>query len=623
MSATSPRLGLRFALATVLALPFFLGGPFAALRDAEAGAPPLNWTYKDKVHKFSLKMFRDYNQVPLQASQKTTVAKFRDPKSKGQARGTYDPDVEVVRILLAGSDGPVVTGGEGAPKTREEVLEAMRNARRPKTVWDATVGRLRLPASHKEALRKSADVKKIKSKDKPSIPGTLRQFDVSIGQGRRASKLHITLAEFEKDGVAIGIFMTCGEPLKKSYTRSFKKIAKSFKWYDKKAKDVKTLKVLEGVNISAKKRRDIEKSMVTNWAVIVSPKKNYIVIYNTKNGKNHLLARTIAKRIELIREQVYEQQFPPARPIDTVCIVRVCENAKEYRAYGGPPGSAGYWSPGAEELVFYDASASKKADKNTLAVLYHEAFHQYIHYSVGRVAPHSWFNEGHGDYYAGAEFKHGKFKIKPFQWRVGVIRSAIVQGERPYEELTGEDGKVTRSWERKGYTPLENLVTFSQREYYSYPGVCYAQGWSLIFFLREIVPKNKKYAAKWGHILGLYFDTLKAEVNRDGSLDRDREKRKKEAEEDEGDDADEEKDAGKKDDDPPAPTPTPTPEDGKKGDGEGKPDGGGEEGPSTSEPPRPNYRGLGGPGALKKAIEVAFKDIDWKAFQAAWLKATK
>ena len=107
-----------------------------------------------------------------------------------------------------------------------------------------------------------------------------------------------------------------GGALKKSYTRSFQRIAKSFKWFDKKAKDVKTIDDLQGVNITARKRSQIESGIVAGWDVIVSPKKNYIIIYNTKRGKNKPLAKIIAKRIELIREQIYEVQFPPAQGDD-------------------------------------------------------------------------------------------------------------------------------------------------------------------------------------------------------------------------------------------------------------------------------------------------------------------
>ena len=614
--AQPPRRLWWFAVAALFVLPTFLHAP----QEAEAAAPPLNWTYRDKTHKFSLKMFRDYEPVPLKTDEKIKCCEFRDPKAKGQARGSFNTEVTVVRVHLDGGGGPVVTGDSTQPTSREEMMKRLREemeARlKPKDIWAATVGQLRLTDPMKKAVEEGKKkFKKIKSKDKPAIEGKLWQFQIPSWY---QEPWHISMAEFVRDGVAYGIFMTCGAKTEKQYKKAFEKIAKSFKWIDKKAKDVESLDVLDGVNITAKKRHEIERSMVSGWNVIVSPKKNYIVIYNTANGKNHLLAKTIAKRIELIRAQIYEKQFPPAFPIETVCIVRVCKDKKEYVAYGGSPQSAGYWSPGAEELVFYDASRSKKADKDTLAVLYHEAFHQYIHYSVGRVAPHSWFNEGHGDYYAGAVYKGGKFKIKPFQWRVGVIRNAIVAGERELTEETDDKGNVRKNWGNKGYTPLPHLVEFSQREYYAYPGVSYAQGWSLIYFLREIVPKNKKYNEKWGHILDTYFDTLKAEVNKDGSLDREREERRRKAEEDEKD-----KDDGEKEEDgPPKPPttggdePSPTPDEGDEGD-----EGDGDD--ATQSAPMTFFRGLGSGEALKTAVKKAFEGVDWEEFTEAWLKATK
>ena len=87
------------------------------------------------------------------------------------------------------------------------------------------------------------------------------------------------------------------------------------------------------------------------------------------------------------------------------------------------------------------------------------------------------------------------------------VRNAIVEGPRSRSEvLNAKDGSVEKVvWGNTGYTPLQYLVAFSQGEYYSYPSVSYAQGWSLIYFLREVVPQNKKYAAKWGHILDTYF----------------------------------------------------------------------------------------------------------------------
>ena len=93
----------------------------------------------------------------------------------------------------------------------------------------------------------------------------------------------------------------------------------------------------------------------------------------------------------------------------------ICKDRDEYFKYGGPRGSAGYWNNKSEELVLYDGTKREKGEKtdklDTFIVLYHEAFHQYIHYSAGELAPHSWYNEGMGDYYAGGKFKFGKLQI--------------------------------------------------------------------------------------------------------------------------------------------------------------------------------------------------------------------
>lgn len=658
----------RLTWPALLVLPLLLGGllpgDLAGLREASASAPHISWTYRDPVHKFSLRMFRDYKQIPVKVGEKTTLCKFRDAKSKGTLRGSWPIEIEVVRVTEK-EEKPVTTGAAEKPKTPAERLkEAWERAMNPKTVWDATVGQWQLPASSREVLAKARKkFEKIESDDHDAVPGRLWQFDVPAPRGGEA--LHVTLAEFRKDGVAYGVCLMCGEKLERHYARPFARIAKSFKWHDDRAKDVKSLSVLDGLNISARKRRQIEESMVKGWDVIVSPHKNYIIIYNTKRGTNHLLARVIAERIEAIRKQVYEVQFPPTHPIKTVCIVRVCADAKEYHAYGGPGGSAGYWSDQDEELVFYDASASKKPDDDTLSVLYHEAFHQYIYYAVGNVAPHSWFNEGHGDYYAGARYVHGRFRIEPFRWRVGTIKKAIVQGPRTYTQVDDGHGGTRKQWGNTGFTPLKDLVRFSQAEYYAYPGVCYAEGWSLIYFLREIVPKNRKYREKWGHILDTYFDVLKREVNRKAPLvpggenpgdddggDRGSGTSDGGADDGGGDghgkahgpgtdegggkadggtgskgdgrskgDGDGKADGGSKGDG----STDGKADGGSKGDGDGKGDGG-EQGGSDEPPPdvaRTYFRGRGGPEALRKAVDEAFKGVDWDEFQKAWMEAIK
>jgi hypothetical protein len=610
------------SLQRCLSLVAFAGVLAVGGAPAEAGAPALSEKHRDPAHKFSLSYFKGWEPVPVEVGEKYLVCKLADAKSKGSARGTFDASIDVYRLAKGDKAKADVTPSEVPSGIPPEILERLGDGA-PKDAFDLCVRNLMVADTVKWP---KSTFKAIESKDK--VPGKLWIMQVpsfySESEGERGDMV-LVVATFEKDQVEYAVRMFCGQPMRKTYEKPFVQIAKSFMYFDDKAEDVRSLDVLDGVNITPRRRRDIERSMVKGWDVIVSPKKQYIVVYNTKNNTNNALAKLIAERIERIREQIYEVQFPPSEPITAVSICRVCKDANEYREYGGPGGSAGYWSSGTEELVFYDASAAKKADADTLAVLYHEAFHQYIYYSVGEVAPHSWFNEGHGDYYAGAKYVNGKFKIGPFAWRVGTVRGAIVEGPRPRAEIKDEKtGEVNVEWGNKGYTPLQHLVAFSQGEYYSYPGVSYAQGWALIYFLREVVPANKKYNEKWGKILEVYFNALKEGVKRKAPPKEDLEPLPDDADEGGDEDGDDSKGDEPKGDDAPDKPPKPTTPPNGPG-GEGGPDA--PPGTPPDAPPEgfdvPQFFGRGDPKALEKALAAAFKDIDWAEFEAAWIKATK
>jgi len=215
--------------------------------------------------------------------------------------------------------------------------------------------------------------------------------------------------------------------------------------------------------------------------------KNYIVVYNTPDQP---LVRRILKDVEAMRKE-YERLFPAAHPVTAVSTVRICADHAEYIRYGGMPGSAGYWNWSTEELVLYDATEREKGKKtekaNTFIVLYHEAFHQYIHYSAGKLAPHSWFNEGYGDYFSGSQVKGTKVKrIDQNPWRNDLIKRYVKAGKS---------------------VPWKEILFFEQRDYYRNPGLCYAQGWSMIYFLNT----SKKVARhpQWRELLAIYFEKLK------------------------------------------------------------------------------------------------------------------
>ncbi|MEM6675731.1 MAG: DUF1570 domain-containing protein [Planctomycetota bacterium] len=232
-------------------------------------------------------------------------------------------------------------------------------------------------------------------------------------------------------------------------------------------------------------RISVRKELVEPWKA--EDTENFIVLYNTKDQP---LLRKIMRDLELCREQ-YMELFPPAEKFDAVSAVRICKDRDEYLAYGGRPGSAGYWNYVAEELVLYNAEVHERGkradDSDTFIVLYHEAFHQYIHYSTGELPPHSWFNEGYGDYFSGATIRNGKFvRIDVNPWRIGTIQYLIEKDRH-------------KSW--------RDIIKYEQSEYYTDPGSNYAQGWSMVYFLNKspVARRNDRWAA----ILPTYFETLK------------------------------------------------------------------------------------------------------------------
>src|SRR5262249_29738526 len=152
---------------------------------------------------------------------------------------------------------------------------------------------------------------------------------------------------------------------------------------------------------------------------------------------------------------------------------RVCKDRDQYFAYGGPPGSAGYWAAEEHELVFYE---DKNRKDDSLRVLYHEGFHQFIYYSVGDFDPHSWFNEGDGDYFFGFNYQNGK-------WTRG-----LTSGRRALARRSKKEHKFPDLW---------TWLHWTQAEYYGRNksgvsiGANYALGWDFIYFLRTT--KKKEY----------------------------------------------------------------------------------------------------------------------------------
>ncbi len=321
---------------------------------------------------------------------------------------------------------------------------------------------------------------------------------------------------------------------KLKYEKIFAKMAKTLKPIElKELKFNDKIEHADDSPVRAKKRKELEDYVrrTPGWQLYET--ENYFIISHN-NDKSFM--KDLMARLEAIRA-VYMVDYPPEkaranRPKTTdsseadsdeeggvkakgygesvsavdpmelarTSVVRVCADQNEYHSYGGPVGSAGYWSSWDQELVIYDT----RPRSETWLVLNHEAFHQFIYYFYGSIAPHSWYNEGTGDFYSGYKYKNKKFQIKEAEWRKDTAGEMIKTGE---------------------YVPLKEIVRYTQREYYgsnSYGyngGLLYAQGWSFVYFLRTGKKKSKDWNDSWDTILDTYLETLASTGDLDKAID--------------------------------------------------------------------------------------------------------
>jgi hypothetical protein len=406
-----------------------------------------------------------------------------------------------------GEDGePRPPGGGGGRPTEDDIRrmrEEWMDANRPKSLEEELNQRRERRSEMAEFVLKDLDpkkrkkveqkgwklpttVKKVEDKDDPQAsityidaecPIPLMSGDVETGR--------YFGAYIENDEFQVGVlYFLPGSEVKK-YAQGVMASLKTLQWLDPldvvaSRKDLAD--TLNGANTEDERWVALLKAKLTpGWGYLQT--KNYLLLHDKVVEPPRV--KDVATQIEAIRKDVYEVLFPSDRPITAICVVRVCKDKEQYHQYGGSPSSAGYWNSGSRELVFYE---DRSAKKDALRVLNHEAFHQYIHYSCGSIAPHSWFNEGHGDYFAGFNYSPaaGKFVPAKFSWRAD-IKSILGSGR---------------------HVPLQRFVTLTQQEYYANGAANYSQGWGFVWFLRQ--QKNPE----WKPILPVYFDTLKREISK-------------------------------------------------------------------------------------------------------------
>ncbi len=279
----------------------------------------------------------------------------------------------------------------------------------------------------------------------------------------------------------------------KKWFAAFEKSVKTFQLIDKVEAEIASLEDDSSYqDILTFHREEAERT--PGWTALPTPSKEYVIKTSSDDKK---FIKEVIERLESSRK-LFERDFPPAKPIGHISVVRICSDLDEFRKYGGIGGGAvGFFSPSSTELVLFDARETNR--NKTFAVMTHEAFHQYCHFLFNESAAHRWFDEGHGDYYGGVEFKGRRAIITPRMPsgldRLPGARQMIRDDEM--KPLWVHINYDHQQWQNQGPTGVEG----------------YQQSWSLIYFLRQGA-LGKVSSAVWekeyANIIPNYIKTLSA-----------------------------------------------------------------------------------------------------------------
>ncbi|MCB9876397.1 MAG: hypothetical protein H6835_02255 [Planctomycetes bacterium] len=428
----------------------------------------LDKKYESDAWGYEIQPIQGWNSMPADQDDRYTVGRWKFDVTDLQKRGDYEGsqkgtycELSIIRI-----QPDVVTPGDGKePEKPSNFSEAMLKKLKPKNMEEWI-----------EANFEGASKRWLKKPFKGKMQGEIADF----GTGQS----HMVVATFEHLAVQWAVVYRCHE---EDYNKT---------WSDIYEKSLKTFRVVKNVDpdAAAANRKDISKlsgdelrealhqSIAGNPGWVAIDTEHYVFLTNA----DRRFVESLGKDLETVRAKLYVPNFPPRNKKVPLNPVRVFKTQKEYHQFGGPGGSAGYFSPSKGELVLFqefEGQSKTKSEDDCRSVMFHEGFHQYVHFAVGDVSPHSWFNEGHGDYFAGLNVSGSRTSVKTFDWRVDYLK----------QHLQGGNDLI----------PVRTLIRLPQREYYSNAGLKYSEGWALIYYLREIT-KDKEQA----DVLSTYFEYL-------------------------------------------------------------------------------------------------------------------
>jgi hypothetical protein len=465
---------MRAAMPHPRLVPFLLAVLLALC--APAGAQKLARKYfEDEEHGYQFKPPEDFEPVPPQPQEAElgTIVKLAGKElsvRKDNETYTLAAGAVVLRFAERSIQGEAGQGGTvSSTKVRDDIGAYLKGnykgLDKDKPILDEEKKVNHLTAHHRTWAAQTAN------KD---IPLLIDAWSFHLSD----ADLHLVYVVPEEHG--------------KKWIKVFEQSAKTFMEVGRSAAGAALKEGASYAELLAFHKADAEK--IPGWTAIPTPTQKFIL--KTSSDDKQFLEDVI-ERLEKSRV-LYEADYPTPPGFNHVSIVRVCANEEEFHKYGNtPPGVAGWFNPATTELVLYDAVS---IDRNqSFAVMSHEAFHQYCFFLFDQAEAHRWFDEGHGDYYGGAEFKGSKAVITPTM-PGGLNRREVIKemvNTRTYAPISEHINYDHAAWQSQGPTNVS----------------CYAQSWSIVYMLRQgMLGKVPKKAWKPGYaaIIPSYVEALHA-----------------------------------------------------------------------------------------------------------------
>lgn len=193
----------------------------------------------------------------------------------------------------------------------------------------------------------------------------------------------------------------------------------------------------------------------------------YIILSDIRSSAGRRLISDLQRQLPHLKT-AFERLVPPRAANRDVHVIRIFEDPGHYRAYVGEARawSAGIWEPGRRELVLLFRGEQRAAE--TMSVIFHEGFHQYLHYAYEMKEAPVWFNEGHACLFEAAGMgPRGSVALRESASRTRLILADI-------------DAAAER---------LPQILQMSYDQFYGggdeFRNLNYAVAWGLVYYLRK------------------------------------------------------------------------------------------------------------------------------------------